>query len=65
VAWALAAASWLGWAYLLEFKGSPVHVAVWLAGLAFMAAHTWLACQLAVALGSKAAEKKKKKADVK
>ena len=41
-----AMAWWLGWAYLLEFRGLPVHLGVWAAGLLFLAAHTWLACEL-------------------
>ena len=46
-AWAAAAAHWLAWAYLLEFRGAPVHLAVWAAGLAFLAANVVLLCVLA------------------
>lgn len=48
---ALAAAMghWLGWAYLLEFRGARVHLAVWGASLAFLAAHAWLICELLAA----------------
>jgi hypothetical protein len=42
-------AHWLGWAYLLEFQGRPVHLFVWIASLAFFAAHVWVACELAIA----------------
>lgn len=49
-AWAAAAAHWLAWAYLLEFRGAPVHLGVWAAGLAFMAANMVLLCALAGAV---------------
>lgn len=39
-------AHWLLWAYLLEFRGAGVHLAVWGASLAFLAAHVWLVCEL-------------------
>lgn len=39
-------AHWLLWAYLLEFQGAAVHLAVWCASLAFLAAHVWLICEL-------------------
>ena len=42
-------AHWLGWAYLLEFQGVRVHLAVWGASLAFLAAHAWLLCELLAA----------------
>lgn len=45
-AWAAAAAHWLAWAYLLEFRGAPVHLAVWAAGLVFLAANVTLLCVL-------------------
>jgi Mannosyltransferase (PIG-M) len=46
-AWAAAAAHWLAWAYLLEFRGAPVHLAVWVEGLMFLAANVVLLCVLA------------------
>lgn len=48
-AWLAAAAHWLGWAYALEFRGAPVHLGVWAAGLLFLAANVALLCQLAAA----------------
>jgi Mannosyltransferase (PIG-M) len=45
--WAAAAAHWLAWAYLLEFRGAPVHLAVWAAGLVFLAINVALLCNLA------------------
>ena len=45
-AWAAAAAHWLAWAYLLEFRGALVHLAVWAAGLVFLAANVALLCVL-------------------
>lgn len=49
-AWVLATGHWLGWAYLLEFQGEPVHLGVWAAGLAFVAANVALLCTLQGAL---------------
>ena len=37
---------WLGWAYLLEFEGRPVFLAVWAASIVFMAANAALLVQL-------------------
>ena len=45
-AWAAAQLHWLGWAYLLEFKGRPVFLAVWAASVVFMAANAVLLVQL-------------------
>lgn len=42
-------AHWLLWAYLLEFQGAGVHLAVWFASLAFLAAHVRLICELVAA----------------
>ena len=42
-------AHWLLWAYCLEFLGWRVHLGVWAASLAFMAAHVWLMCELLTA----------------
>lgn len=42
-------AHWLLWAYLLEFQGAPVYLAVWAASLAFLAAHVWVICELLTA----------------
>ena len=47
--WAGAMAHWLAWAYLLEFEGHPMHLAVWAASLAFFAAHVWLVCEVLTA----------------
>ncbi|KAL4855940.1 GPI mannosyltransferase 1 [Chlorella vulgaris] len=47
--WGAAMAHWLLWAYLLEFAGWQVHLAVWGASLAFFATHVWLVCELVVA----------------
>lgn len=33
---------WLMWAYLLEFKGRNVFVQLWVAGLMFLAANTFV-----------------------
>ena len=40
VAWPLALGHWLLWAYLLEFRGMPVHAFVWMAGLVFLGVNT-------------------------
>ncbi|KAL4422310.1 hypothetical protein ABPG75_008507 [Micractinium tetrahymenae] len=48
-AWGAAMAHWLLWAYLLEFQGAGVHLAVWCASLAFLTAHVWLICELLAA----------------
>ncbi len=45
-AWAAAQLHWLGWAYLLEFEGRPVFLAVWVASIVFMAANAALLVQL-------------------
>ena len=63
-AWGCCMAHWLAWAYLLEFRGSPVHLGVWGAGLAFLAAHVWLLWELITAWrlgagGEPPAEKRK------
>ena len=42
-------AHWLLWAYCLEFLGWRVHLGVWGASLALMAAHVWLISELLVA----------------
>lgn len=66
-AWGAAMAHWLGWAYLLEFCGWRVHLAVWGASMAFLAAHVWLICELVAAWRHKqaalaAAERQRKRA---
>ena len=48
-AWGAAMAHWLLWAYCLEFLGWRVHLGVWGASLAFLAAHVWLICELLAA----------------
>lgn len=48
-AWAAAAAHWLAWAYALEFRGHPVHLGVWAAGLVFLGVNVGLLCVLAAA----------------
>ena len=57
-AWATAAAHWLAWAYLLEFRGTPVHLAVWAAGLVFLAANVALLCVLAAGFAQPSKVKK-------
>lgn len=44
--WLLAFAHWLGWAYLLEFGGMQVHLAVWGAGIIFLTANIGSICAL-------------------
>lgn len=41
-AWALAQLHWLGWAYMLEFKGQAVYLGVWAASIVFLAANVAL-----------------------
>lgn len=41
IAWPLGLAHWLGWAYMLEFQGYPVHLFVWGAGIVFFAINVW------------------------
>lgn len=41
LAWPIALAHWLGWAYLLEFQGYPVHLYIWMAGIAFFFTNMW------------------------
>ena len=48
-AWGAGMAHWLLWAYCLEFLGWRVHLGVWGAGLAFLAAHVWLLWELITA----------------
>lgn len=38
-AWVAAQLHWLAWAYALEFRGAPVHLALWGASVAFLAAN--------------------------
>lgn len=38
--WFAAQVHWLGWAYLLEFKGRNVFIQLWLASIIFLAANT-------------------------
>eukprot|EP01018_Ginkgo_biloba_P007914 Gb_35994 [translate_table: standard] len=45
--WAGAQIHWLGWAYLLEFKGKNVFIPLWLASIVFLAATT---CVLGIIL---------------
>ena len=40
--WLGAQAAWLGTAFLLQFRGRPVFVELWVAGAAFFAAHLGL-----------------------
>ena len=47
--WAGAMAHWLAWAYLLEFQGQHLHLAVWAASLLLFAAHVWLICEVLAA----------------
>ena len=37
---------WLAWAYLLEFRGQPVFLAVWAASIVFLAANVALIVQI-------------------
>lgn len=37
---------WLGWAYMLEFKGRAVYLGVWAASIFFLAANVALIVQL-------------------
>lgn len=46
MAWAAAQLHWLGWAYLLEFKGEAVYLGVWAASIVFLAANVVLIVQL-------------------
>jgi len=39
VAWPVALANWLFWAYLLEFRGLPVHLFIWIAGIFWFSVH--------------------------
>jgi len=41
IAWPIALAHWLGWAYLLEFQGYPVHLYIWVAGIVFFFTNMW------------------------
>lgn len=54
VAWAAALGHWLGWAYYLEHRGADVFLGVWIASLAFLAAHTALLLQVLAALPASA-----------
>lgn len=40
--WAAAQVTWLGWGYMLEFKGLGVYLPLWAASCVFLAAHTAL-----------------------
>jgi phosphatidylinositol glycan class M len=40
--WMGAQTHWLLWGYLLEFKGKNVFLQLWLAGLVFLAANSFL-----------------------
>ncbi|KAF5186500.1 Gpi mannosyltransferase [Thalictrum thalictroides] len=40
--WMGAQLHWLMWGYMLEFKGKNVFVQLWVAGLLFLAANTWV-----------------------
>ncbi len=42
VAWPVALANWLFWAYLLEFRGLPVHLFIWIGGI------VWFSVNVAV-----------------
>lgn len=44
--WGLMQLHWLAWAYLLEFKGLPVHLGVWLASLLFLVSNVMVVVQL-------------------
>ena len=40
--WPVALANWLFWAYLLEFRGLPVHLFIWIGGI------VWFSVNVAV-----------------
>lgn len=42
VVWMGSQLHWLMWAYLLEFKGRNVFLQLWVAGLMFLAANTFV-----------------------
>ncbi|KMZ67266.1 GPI mannosyltransferase 1 [Zostera marina] len=42
IVWMVAQLHWLFWGYLLEFKGKNVFIQLWLAGIAFLAANTYV-----------------------
>eukprot|EP00798_Chlamydomonas_sp_ICE-L_P030293 gene30293-35281_t len=44
--WVVTQLHWLGWGYLLEFKGLPVHLYLWAAGLLFLMANANLIVQI-------------------
>lgn len=46
VAWVLTQAHWLGWAYMLEFQGRAVHLAVWVSSVMMCAATIYLMKEL-------------------
>lgn len=46
IIWPICLGHWLLWAYLLEFKGQPVHLYVWVAGIMFFFANIWCIVQL-------------------
>jgi phosphatidylinositol glycan class M len=50
-AWVAAQLHWLLWGYLLEFQGRGVHLALWGAGAAFLAANAACMCALAQCCG--------------
>lgn len=44
--WLCAQLHWLGWAYMLEFRGKNVFLHVWIASVLFFAASVALLCAL-------------------
>ena len=59
--WVLAVAHWLGWAYLLEFQGLPMHLGVWAAGVVSLAANVGLLCALQTVLRPRSAKRLSRK----
>lgn len=57
-AWVLTQLHWLLWGYLLEFEGRSVHLWLWAAGVAFLAANALCMCALIRCCGSKAPRQK-------
>jgi phosphatidylinositol glycan class M len=58
-AWVLTQLHWLLWGYLLEFEGRGVHLGLWGAGVAFLAANALCMCALIRCCGSSAAQRQK------